>query len=582
MNARLAPSPIADPITFEVVKGGLEALADELAITIVRTAHSQVVRDNMDFSTAVCDAYGQVVAQGCGIPLHLGALPDALATLVRKYAGNINPGDVFILNDPDEGGMHLPDIFLVKPVFIGGDLIGYAACVAHFPDIGGRTAGGNAVDSTEIFQEGLQIPLLKLFDGGRRDETLMAILLRNVRIPEVVLGDLEALLAACHVGERGLIQLAERHGKETLAVIMERLLAYSEQRLRSELSAMPDGDYSFEDFIDDDGFGSGPIRIAVKLTIAGDRMVADFAGTSGQVRSALNATPSFTRAAVYAGVRCVVSDDIPSNQGFYRPIEVRIPLGSILNAERPAARAARGLTGFRACDAVLGALAQVCPGRVPAAGEGGATMLSFGGTYADRRAFVFVDFVPGGWGGRATADGVDGTSPLAANVTNIPVEEIELDQPIRVERYGFVPDSGGAGRYRGCLSIVRELRFLEKAGTLQIRSDRRQHLPYGLQGGANGTPSSNVFNPGPEEQALPTHVTRRVKQGDVIRHITAGGGGFGDPLERDPALVLDDVLNGKQTAAFALQYGVVIAPDGAVDGLATREARMRARVPRSG
>ena len=303
---------IADPIGFEVVKNGLEALADELAITIVRTAHSQVVRDNMDFSTAICDAQGRVVAQGCGIPLHLGALPDALATLTRVYAGNINEGDVFILNDPDQGGMHLPDIFVVKPVFHGATRMGYAACIAHYADIGGRVAGGNAVDSTEIFQEGLQIPLLKLYDAGRRNETLVAILRRNVRIPDVVLGDLDAQLAACHVGEAGLVALAERYGDESLAAYMDQLLSYSEQRLRAELSAMPDGEYAFEDFIDDDGFGSGPIRIAVTLSIDGDRLVADFAGTSPQVRSALNATASFTRAAVYAGVRCVVSDDIPT------------------------------------------------------------------------------------------------------------------------------------------------------------------------------------------------------------------------------------------------------------------------------
>jgi len=581
MSTPAAPtfSEITDPIGFEVVKSGLEALADELAITIVRTAHSQVVRDNMDFSTAICDSQGRVVAQGCGIPLHLGAIPDAVGTLISKYAGNINPGDVFILNDPDEGGMHLPDIFIVKPVFAGSELIGYAACIAHYAEIGGRVAGGNAVDSTEIFQEGLQIPLLKLFDAGRRDETLIAILLRNVRIPDIVLGDLEAQLAACHVGEAGLLALAERYGTEGLASFMEQLLGYSEQRLRSELAAMPDGKFFFEDFIDDDGFGSGPIRIALTLTIEGDRLIADFEGTSPQVRSALNATVSFARAAVYAGVRCVVSDDIPSNEGFYRPIEVRVPAGTILNPYRPAPRAARGLTGFRACDVVLGALAQVLPERVPAAGEGGATMLSFGGMYADRSAFVFVDFVTGGWGGRVSADGVDGTSPLAANVTNIPVEEIELDQPLRVEQYAFVPDTGGAGTYRGCLSIVRELRFLEEEGTLQIRSDRRDHLPYGLQGGAPGTPSNNILNPGPGQRVLPTHVTQPVTRGDVIRHVTAGGGGYGDPFERDPERVLDDVMNGKLTPGHALRaYGVAIDGSGlAVDAVGTAEARSRPR-----
>jgi N-methylhydantoinase B len=254
---------------------------------------------------------------------------------------------------------------------------------------------------------------------------------------------------------------------------------------------------------------------------------------------------------------------------------VHIPQGSILNAARPAARAARGLTGFRACDAVLGALAQVAPERVPAAGEGGATMLAVGGLNRDRSAFVFVDFVTSGWGGRSHADGIDGTSPLAANVTNIPIEEIELDRPLRVEKYGFVSDSGGAGKFRGSLAIERVLRFTADEGTLQIRSDRRDHLPYGLQGGSPGTPSSNVLNPGADETRLPTHVTRTVVKDDVIHHVTAGGGGFGDPVERDPERVLDDVRNGKLSADFVSRaYGVAIdLQTGLLDMEATAKAR---------
>ena len=355
-----------DPIAFEVVKNGLAALADELAITIVRTAHSQVVRDSLDFSTAICDAEGRVVAQGCGIPLHLGAIPDAMQVLGAKFAGDVNPDDVFILNDPDEGGMHLPDIFVIKPVFAEEGLLGYAACVAHYPEIGGRMAGGNAVDSTEIFQEGLQIPLLKLYDRGRRDETLIAILLRNVRIPDVVMGDLDAQIAACHVGEAGLLALASRYGAPELQDFMAQVLDYTESRLRAELQRMPDGEYSFADHIDDDGFGSGPIRIAVTLRIAGDQLVADFSGTSPQVRSALNATMSFTKATVYAALKCVVDDDIPSNSGFYRPITVNAPAGTILNPLRPAPRAARGLTGFRAFDVVEVAPQYDGPGQVTA------------------------------------------------------------------------------------------------------------------------------------------------------------------------------------------------------------------------
>jgi N-methylhydantoinase B len=501
-----------------------------------------------------------------------------MQAVLSRYAGDVNPGDVFIFNDPDEGGMHLPDIFVIKPVFDGERLVGYAACVAHYPEIGGRMAGGNAVDSTEIFQEGLQIPILKLYDRGRRNETLVSILLRNVRIPDVVMGDLEAQLAACHVGEVGLLELAGRYTAEGLQRFMDGVLDYTETRLRAELARMPDGVYGFVDHIDDDGFGSGPIRLAVSVTISGDRLEADFTGTSPQVRSALNATMSFTRATVYTGLRCVVADDIPSNAGFYRPITVTAPRGTILNPVRPAPRAARGLTGFRACDAVLGALAAALPGRVPAAGEGGASMIAFGGQRRDHSSFVFVDFMTGGWGARPGQDGIDGNSPIAANLSNVPIEEIEAHQPIKVERYGFLPDTGGAGRRRGCLSVLREFRFLEDEGTLQIRSDRRDHPPYGLEGGRPGTPSLNVLNPATEgERLLPTNVTTGVRRGDLLRHVTAGGGGYGDPLEREPPRVLEDVLDGKISAGCAeREYGVVVLVDG-VDEPATRRLRERMR-----
>ncbi len=261
MSDRTVTGARRDPITFEVVKNAFIALADELAITVVRTAHSQVVRDSMDFSTAICDAQGRVVAQGLGIPLHLGAIPDAMDALLARFGDDIGPGDVFAFNDPDEGGMHLPDIFVIKPVFAGETLVGYAACVAHHADIGGRVPGGNAVDSTEIFQEGLQIPPLKLYEGGRLNETLMTILLRNVRIPEVVRGDLDAQLAACHTGEAGLLELVDRYSAEGVSALADEILDYTEDLVRAELQRLPAGEYVFEDHIDDDGFGSGPIPI---------------------------------------------------------------------------------------------------------------------------------------------------------------------------------------------------------------------------------------------------------------------------------------------------------------------------------
>ena len=550
---------LRDPITFEVVKNAFIALADELAITVVRTAHSQVVRDSMDFSTAICDARGRVVAQGLGIPLHLGAIPDAMDALLNRFEGDIGPGDVFAFNDPDEGGMHLPDIFVIKPVFAREELVGYAACVAHHADIGGRMPGGNAVDSTEIFQEGLQIPLLKLYDGGQLNETLMTLLMRNVRIPAVVRGDLDAQLAACHTGEAGLLELVDRYTAAGVSALADEILDYTEGLVRAEIIRIPDGEYTFQDHIDDDGFGSGPIPIRVTLTISGEDLTADFTGTSPQVRSALNATPSFAKAAVYAGLKCVLPSDLPSNAGFQRPVSVRIPEGSILRPRRPAPRAARGLTGFRTLDAVLGALAQAVPDRVAAAGEGGATMIAIGGTHADGEAFVFVDFMCGGWGARPDRDGIDGISALAANLANVPVEEIEFDQPVRVRRYGFLPDTGGPGRWRGCLSVVREFEFLEERGQLQVRSDRRDHLPYGLAGGRPGTPSSNVLDPDGEARLLPTNTTTDIRQGEMFRHTTAGGGGHGDPAERAPAHVLADVLDERITPEYALrEYGVAV------------------------
>lgn len=550
---------IKDLIAFEVVKNALISLADELAITVVRTAHSQTVRDAMDFSTAICDSKGRVIAQGCGIPLHLGSIPAAMDAVIAKYANDTNPGDIFLLNDPDEGGMHLPDAFMIKPVFVEERLIGYSAVVAHHQDIGGRAAGGNAVDSTEIFQEGLQIPLLKFYDRGELNATLLAIWLRNVRLPDLVFGDIQSQLAACHIGEVGLLQLVERYSTEGLQDLMDEILDYTEARVRSEIALIPNGAYSFEDYIDDDGFGSGPIKIKVLVQISDDSIAVDFAGSSPQVKSALNATMSFTNSSVYTALMCVMSRDIPSNAGFYRPITVTAPKGSIMNPNRPAPRAARGLTGFRMVDTTLGALAKALPGRVLAAGDGGPTMIAIGGTNVDGSAFILVDFQLGGWGGRPDRDGVDGTSSLTANLANVPIEEIELHQPARVEQYGLLADTEGAGKWRGCLAVVRELRFTADEGTLQIRSDRRKFLPYGLEGGDPGSPSNNILNPGPNQKVLPSKITMPIMCGDSLRHNLAGGGGYGDPLQRDPALVLQDVLDEKVSPQRAAEkYGVII------------------------
>jgi N-methylhydantoinase B len=522
-----------------------------------------MVRDSMDFATALCDTQGRVVAQGTGASGLMGSIPTASRVISEQFAGDIAAGDVFVVNDPDLGGTHLPDIFMLKPAFLGRTLLGFVAIVAHHQDIGGRVPGGNAVDSTEIFQEGLQIPPLKLYQGGRVNQTLLELWLRNVRVPDIVAGDIASQAAACHVGEQGLIALANRYSPAELSRLMAEILDYSEGRLREEVRAMPDGVYTFEDFMDDDGFSSDPIRISVQITIAGDTAGVSFDGTSAQVRAALNGNMSKTRSSVYIAFKCVTSADIPANDGFYRPIAVSAPEGSILNPVRPAPRAARGLTAYRTVDALFGALAKIVPDRVMAGGDGGASIVNIGGIDADGRQFICVDTYCGGWGARPDRDGVDGTSHLGTNTANVPVEEIELRHPIRVDRYAFIPDTAGVGEYRGCLSISRDLRLLAPEATLQVRSDRRKFQPYGLAGGGSGAPSLNILNPDEGEMLLPTKLTMGIKHGTVLRHVTAGGGGYGDPLKRDPTSVLKDVVNGIVSAAQAQDsYGVIIDPSG--------------------
>lgn len=575
-------SKLRDPVTFEVFKNAVSGLADEMAITIVRTAHSQIIGESLDFSTALCDAEGRVVAQGNCAPVHMGAMPDAMDAVLRKYGGTMESGDIYLFNDPDEGGMHLQDIFVVKPVFAGADLCGFAICVGHHADIGGRVPGSNAVDSTEIFQEGLQLPLLKLYEAGTLNETLIAILERNVRLPELVRGDLQAQVSACFTGEEGILGLVERHGLEGFTSLVDELLEYSERLLRARLAAMRDGTYEFEDYLDDDGFGTEEIPIRVKVVIEGDAVHFDFTGSAPQVPSALNCTASFTKSSAYAALQAAVGGDIPSNSGFYRPVSFTLPSSTILNGTRPAARAARGIVGYRVVDAVWGALAPVLPEHIPAASDGGPSIIAVGTVAEDGTATIVLDVAMCAWGARAGMDGLDGVSALAGNLANTPVEELEQTRIVRVEQYAYVADSGGAGRWRGGLAVARDIRLLHPIGTLQIRTDRRHHRPYGLRGGAPGASSWNILNPGPDQVVLPTKVTTTMRQGDLHRHITAGGGGFGDPLERDLEHVHEDVLNEKVTLeAAARDYGVIITAEGVVDADSTETLRGQLRQERA-
>jgi len=572
-----------DPIVFELFKNSLFSMTDDMALTIFRTTYSGVLKDNMDYSTGFADAEGRLVAQGLTLPGHLGSVPTALASIMRHYGDDMAPGDVFIMNDPFDGGMHLPDIFIFKPLYHAGERLAFACTCCHHSDVGGRVAGSNASDSTEIYAEGLRIAPMKLYDAGKLNKTIMTFIEKNVRLPVQVQGDLRAQLAACHIAETQFADLVGKYGAARTKTLMAEVLDHAERLTRAELAKLPDGEWSFEDFIDDDGIDYGkPIRLFVTIRKTGDSMVVDWTGTNPQVKGAINNTLSFTKAASYCAVRSVLPQIIPSNEGVYRAIEVICPPGTIGNGVLPAACAARGLTGFRMVDCMFGALAMMLPDKVTAAGDGGNTGISIGGYDEARKPFVYVDFTCGAWGGSPWADGLDGNSHMMANMASQSIEVTEAEMPMAVIAYEFVTDKAGAGKSRGGVPFRRDYRFLEHEGMLQVRSDRRDHRPFGLYGGSPGQPSENYLNPDTDGALLPSKLTMTIRKGDVFRHVLAGGGGWGDPLERDAQAVLRDVRNEYISAARArADYGVIVDTVAwRVDEAATKKLRAEIRTAR--
>jgi N-methylhydantoinase B len=572
-----------DPIAFELFKNALCSMTDEMALTIFRTTYSGVLKDNMDYSTGFADAEGRLVAQGLTLPGHLGSVPTALASIMRHFRDDMAPGDVFIMNDPFDGGMHLPDIFIFKPLYREGERLAFACTCCHHSDVGGRVAGSNASDSTEIYAEGLRIAPMKLYEAGKLNKTIMTFIEKNVRLPVQVQGDLRAQLAACHIAETQFAELVAKYGATRTRSLMAEVLDHAERLTRAELSKLPDGEWSFEDWIDDDGIDYGkPIRLFVTITKSGDQMVVDWTGTNPQVKGAINNTLSFTKAASYCAVRSVLPQNIPSNEGVYRAIEVICPEATIGNGVLPAACAARGLTGFRMVDCMFGALAMMLPDKVPAAGDGGNTGISIGGYDARRKPFVYVDFTCGAWGGSPWADGLNGNSHMMANMASQSIEVTEAEMPMSVLAYEFVADKAGAGKLRGGVPFRRDYRFLEHEGMLQVRSDRRDHRPFGLYGGGPGQPSENYLNPDSDGRLLPSKLTMTIKKGDVFRHVLAGGGGWGDPLERDAEAVLRDVRNEFLSAERAKSdYGVVVdTGTWRIDAAATEKLRAEIRAAR--
>ncbi|MBN9677893.1 hydantoinase B/oxoprolinase family protein [Salipiger bermudensis] len=543
-----------DPIRLEVMKNAFDAIADEMALMLMRAAYSPIVRDSMDYSTAICDAKGQTLAQGVTTPMHLGSFYDAMQHLMHRYEGDIHPGDCFIGNDPYAAdGQHLPDIYIVEPIFHEGAIIAWTTTLAHHADVGGIVPGSNALGASEIYQEGLRLPFLKLFERGEMNSAIWEIIGLNVRVPEMVHGDLRAQMAASRAGRRSFADLVERFGVTEVLAAAEALHDYAERLGRAEIRDLPNGTYHFTDHMDGLGEHPEPIVIKVALTIHDESISVDFDGSSPQVEGGVNTPLLFTKASVYTALRSIMQSDIPNCHGFERVVTVTAPKGTVINSVHPAPCGARGITGYRVIDAMFGALSQPLPDRVTADGMGGSTVPTFAG-YREGRSFVFTETVMGTWGASSAHDGQVGVPHMGANQANVPVEMIEANYPLRIRRYGIMPDTGGAGRHRGGNSFIREYEYTgEEDGLLSLRSDKRDFRPHGLYGGGEGTGPVSLLIQGESVTELPVLVTKpyRLGKGDVFRHISPSGGGFGDPADRTSEEVAADLEAGLISAETA-------------------------------
>jgi N-methylhydantoinase B len=549
-----------DSVTLEVVRNACEAVAEEMNATLVRTSYSPNIKDRRDCSCALFDADAEMISQAENIPVHLGAMPYSVAAAVDAYPPErLEPGDAVLLNDPFHGGAHLPDLTLVTPVFVDGDLAAFAANRAHHADVGGARAGSVAADSTEIYQEGLRIPPVKLYEGGDLDADVMDLVLSNVRTPDERRGDLRAQAAANRTGAARFRALADRYGRDALDEVLAAVKDYSERRMRAEIANLPDGTVSFEDALDGDGQGSGSLPITASVTVDGDKVAVDFSGTAEQVAGAVNAPFAVTASATYYAVRCVTDPDIPPNHGAYRPVEVTAPEGTIVNATPPAAVVGGNLeVSQRVTDVVLGAFGEVAPERAVAAGQGTMNNVTLGGT--DPRSgdpYAFYETLGGGFGGHADGDGMDGVHVHMSNTRNTPAEVLETAYPLRVRRYELRPDSGGAGESRGGLGLRRDIEVRDHRATFSLLADRRRSEPYGLAGGRDGAPGEDYLLRDGEVIRLDEKSTHDLDPGDAVSVRTPGAGGYGDPADRDPEAVRRDVRLGKLSPEAAREeYGV--------------------------
>ena len=570
-----------DPITLEVLRHRFDAIANNMESTLVRCASSPSVKEGADCSVALFDTNGDTVAQGLAIPVHLGSMPPAVKSMLTKYLPqSLKEGDMVVMNDPYDGGQHYPDIIVLVPVVYGGETVALAVSLAHHQDVGGRTPGSNPTDAADVFEEGLCIPPTRFVENGKISHEFEAIVRRNVRRPDLLFGDLTAQMACGRTAADEMVGLFDKYGREVILRAMAELLDRAEAQTRALIAEIPDGTYSFTDWLDNDGVDlERRINISVALTIEGSEVHADFTGTSPQVRGPFNAVPACALSAVRYAVRVVTDARIPNNEGCYRMIRLTIPERTLLNPRRPAPVNNRAVTLRRIVDTVMGAFAQALPGRLPAANNGHPLVARIGGI-DDRtgKLFILSESGTGGMGARPSKDGIDCIHTDTSNSRNVPIEVAEKIAPLRVHYYRIRRDSGGPGSFRGGCGFEKEYECLTDRMIISHRGERHYIQPWGQAGGSPAASSKSIIvRTDGSEEIVPSKMNIDLRRHDRLKLWTSGGGGYGDPLERSVERVVDDVLDGKVSREAARRhYGVIFEGD-AVDRAKTGVARKRMR-----
>ena len=549
-----------DPVTIEILSNGLQSLVDEAFVALMKSAYSTNIKERHDHSCAIVDRTGRLVAQASNsIPVHIASVLGQMHAIFKKFPlDEIYEGDIFAANDPHEGGgTHLPDVSIAMPVFADGQLLGFVCNIAHHADIGGMSPGSMAGGMKDIYQEGLRIPVVKLFRKGKLDQDIFDILLLNVRVREERRGDYNAQFSALHLAARRLIEMINKYSSNLIKNVFDEIIDRTYERMLSAIALIPDGVYRFEDVMDDDGRDAVNVPINLTATIKGKSALFDFEGTSPQTPGNINIPLHGTKAAVCYVLKAMLDSDIPNNQGVLDAVEVVAPMGTMVSCIAPASVAARAHTSQRIIDVVIGALSSALPEAAVGAANGANTMAVFAGNDPETgQPYVYLETLGGGFGGRNDRDGKDGVQVHITNTSNLPIEAIEMEYPLRVDRYGFIPDSGGAGKYRGGLGLQRVVRPIGHTCIFNGVGERFRNNPWGIFDGCAGKSGSFWLE---EDQCLPAQLSHKspdmpLKPNQALVVNTPGAGGYGDPKKRSKELIKVDKVSGKFSDKFLSKF----------------------------